>query len=81
VDSAGDLTEASVVAGVPAAEHVTPSGLHGVIGTGYFNFKKSVGESDFRTALIPFFIVIYKDRAYWGLGGSALLCQSGDHLR
>jgi hypothetical protein len=62
VDSAGDLTEDYMAAGVRALEHIVLSDLHGVIGTGLFNFKKPVGDSDCKTVPLPFIIVIYTDR-------------------
>jgi hypothetical protein len=58
VDSAGDLTEDYIAAGVPALEHIAPSDLHGVIGTGLFNFKKPVGDSDCTTVPLPLIIII-----------------------
>jgi hypothetical protein len=57
VDSAGDLTEDYMSVGVLAPEHVTPSDLHGVIGTGLFNFNKPVDDRDSKAVSLLFVII------------------------
>lgn len=79
-DTASDLTEDYIAAGVPGREQAAPSGFHGVVGTGLFNFKKVAGDSDRKTVPLPLVLMIYKDWAYWSLGGGGVwLLQSDDH--
>ncbi len=63
MDSAGDLIDDYMAADVPFPERIALFDLHRIIGTGSFNFKKSVGDSDYTTVPLPLIILTYTDRA------------------
>ncbi len=81
-DTATDLPEDYPAAGVMAPEKeetAAPSGFHGLIGAGLFNYKRVVGDEDRRTVLLPLIMVTYQDWAYLrNSRGGVWLLQSDD---
>ncbi len=79
-DTTEDVTEVYTDAGVQIPEQHEPSGLHGILGGGVFSGQKIVGDADRRTLLLPVILMMYRDIAYWSIGGGGLwLLQTGDH--
>ena len=77
-DQVSDLTEVYTASGVPEQDRAPPTGIHGVLGAGLFNFKKIIGDADRKTVPLPIFVLTYGDRAYWSMGGGGVWFPSID---
>jgi MipA family protein len=78
-DTAADLGEDLIAAGVPGREKISPAGLHGFLGVGVFAYEKIVGDSGRRVFPLPVVIATYNERVYVSLGSVGVwLIQSDD---
>jgi MipA family protein len=78
-DTTEELTEVYTDAGAPAADQAMPSGLHGILGAGLFSGQRIIGKGGVRTVPIPIILMLYKDTAYWSIGGGGVwLLQTDD---
>ncbi len=77
-DTAGELTEAYIDAGVPDGATITPSGFHGILGAGLVNGERIVGDARRRTVLLPLVLMTYEDWAYWSIGGGGVWLYHSD---
>lgn len=71
-DTVEELTEVYTDAGVPTSDQNRPSGLHGILGAALFSGQRIIGDDGIRTVPLPVILVLYKDIAYWSIGGGGV---------
>jgi outer membrane protein len=77
-ETAGDLTEIYIDTGAPTPDQEKPSGFHGILGAGLFSGQRIIGDDGVRTVPLPVIFMMYKDIAYWNLGGGGAWLLNAD---